>query len=114
MFGHEEGLAQTVGGHHFVAVLRCPVQRLLVTLLARELEAYTTKAFGPPEVLEIKELINASGVQLRLPTASKRRAGLASSSGYNAMNWKQLSQNMAFIFEQYFMDLSGFNKMRCI
>ena len=27
VFGHEEGLAQGMSGHHFVAALRCPVQR---------------------------------------------------------------------------------------
>jgi len=87
VFGHEEGLAQGMSGHHFVAALRCPVQRHLVRQLARKLEAYTANAFGPREVLDIKEQINASGLQLRSPTASKLGAGLASSSRYNTMNW---------------------------
>ena len=87
VFGHEEGLAGGMSGHHFVTALRSPVQRQHVRKLASELLEFEAHEFGPQQVMRVKELINASGLLLRLPTAGKAGAGLASSSGYNAMNW---------------------------
>ena len=87
VLGHEEGLAQGMTGHHFVEALRCGLQRRRVILLAQKLEAYKAECFGPKEVLEIKRHINDSGLELRLATATKLGAGLASGTGYNAMNW---------------------------
>ena len=70
----------------------------------QKLEAYTNKAFAPLEVLQIKELIHASGLQLRLPRAAKQGAGLASPSGYNAMNWTRC-------FSLLMRDLYGADKI---
>ena len=87
VLGHEEGRASGMTGHHFVAALRSPAQRFLVKELARKCEVYLTQDFGPQEVLEVKRLINQSGLHLRLPKDSDEGVSLASPSGYNGMNW---------------------------
>ena len=71
----------------FCCGLRSPVQRHCVRQLAREIEADSLGAFGREAVVRMKELANASGFHLRLLTVSQKGAGLATSSGYNVMNW---------------------------
>ncbi len=87
VLGHEEGLAQGLSGHHFVAALRLPEQRRHVLALAAKLEDYWAERFTAEEVLEVKRLINGSKLLLRMGSPTRLPAGLASSTGYNAMNW---------------------------
>ena len=87
VLGHEEGLAQGLSGHHFVEALRLPEQRANVLVLAEKLRHYSADGFTSLEVLEVKRLINGSQLLLREATATRVAAGLASSTGYNAMNW---------------------------
>ncbi len=88
--GHEEGLAVGMTGHHYVEALRCPLQRQRVRRLAHQLEQFAAEDFGPKQILEVKRFINESGLQLREATSTAPGAGLASSTGYNAMNWTRV------------------------
>jgi len=90
VFSHEEGLAQGMSGHHFVQTLRSSKQINQIRQLAIQLQRYTAENFAAKEVLEVKDLINASGLLLRMPTKAKEGAGLASRTGYNGMNWTRI------------------------
>ena len=86
---HEEGLHAGMSGHNFVSTLQCPTQRACMWAFACKMMPFFVKGFSAETVLGVKKLVRDSGILLRLPTPSKRGAGMRSCSGYNSMHWSR-------------------------